>query len=163
MNFERGTDIKNQIGVGISDRILDAHYCLFYIKGFDPSREEKYSLYTIKIEMKGDIVESSKKMLSYLTINPLPWKKIREVAFIPSKRRKREFKKYVKEGIIPSLHIEAGTFYGQQMNRFCTQKPEYIRYQGQKIYHLGQSPHFISMPIRESSWEHLLNIFRTSK
>lgn len=156
MDFERGKDIKEQIGVGITNKTLEINYCLFHIKGVQPGRPKLGNpIYSFKLEMKGNIIESTKHMLSLLEINPLPWEKIQEVAFLLTKYDRRKFKQSIKEGRIPCLNLEVGTFYTDGSDQ--TEGMEYLKYQGE-IYPLGESPHIIQISPPKRFIKRLMNI-----
>jgi len=156
MDFKRGKDIKEQIGVGITNKTLEINYCVFYIKGVQPGKPKLGNpIYNFKLEMKGNIIESTKHMLSLLEINPLPWKKIQEVAFIQRGYEKRKFRQSIKEGRIPCLNLEVGTFYVDKS--YPMEGMEYLKYQ-REIYPLGESPHIIQVSPPKRFIKRLINI-----
>lgn len=143
MNFERNGNIKEQIGVGISDKTLHIDYCLFHIKGVKKGNVlSDYSKYDFKLDMKGNIVESTKRMLELLELNPLPIEEIRKVAYIMSGVERRKFRKFLKEGRTPVLYLEVGIGYSTTDKDLFHK--EYLKFKG-KVYPVGEAPHVISV------------------
>jgi hypothetical protein len=145
MNFERGGDIKESIGIGLKNQMIKINYCSFSISIYDTFKKRISPISSMGIDCYSldDIIKSTKGILELLHTVPIKLGDLQNYLIPKSKLEKNHLKKYLKDKDILTLKLDVGVS-GYLPNLYdLLEKVKYLKYQGE-IYPLADGPLLIS-------------------
>ena len=136
MNFERGKDTKEALGVGIAHQTLTVGWANFHIGIYNHEKKRHNSIYDLKINLKDPYDKSLHGVLSEVS-NPSPsLAGVLQFTNLKNKRDKRSLRHYRREKRTLIILMEFGTSYIPGLGPDYLEGIRYIKFQD-VIYPIG--------------------------